>query len=258
MNTWRDKLERYEEFLKSIPVEKYEHLRAIKTVEQDLPRELLPLEIFYKFYWYGENFADYEEVFCVYWEEKLRFIHKFIEKYFYGCSLRFVKEGFKARLYRTWMSILTQFHFQYLWNAEFPEIPLYSDHEMDSDGIDAVVEYSSVKVALQIKKVSYRREASSRRFTKRQRKLADVIAEVPYIVEDPEVLKEKIKRARKEGTRERYRLLLEYFQMYFHRLPNGFVIFKSEYVYHVRKVLQEALQTHELPEKLPYNRFLPM
>jgi len=132
MNIWRDKLERYEEFLKSIPVEKYEYLRAIKTVEQDLPRELLPLEIFYEYYWYGENFADYEEVFGVYWEEKLRFIHKFIEKYFYGCSLQFVKEGFKARLYRTWMSILTQFHFQYLWNAEFPDMPLYSDHEMDS------------------------------------------------------------------------------------------------------------------------------
>jgi len=81
---------------------------------------------------------------------------------------------------------------------------------------------------------------------------------VPYIVEDPETLKERIKRARKEKSRERYRLLLKYFKTYFHRLPNGFVIFKAGYVHHVRKVLQEALQTHELPERLPYNRFLPM
>ena len=78
----------------------------------------MPLEIYYRYYWDSTDFKDFEEVFKIYWHEKLNpHIYNFIKKYFYGCSLQFVEEGFKARLYRIWVSLLTQFHFQYLWNA---------------------------------------------------------------------------------------------------------------------------------------------
>ncbi|EDP75205.1 Type II restriction enzyme TthHB8I (endonuclease TthHB8I) (R.TthHB8I) [Hydrogenivirga sp. 128-5-R1-1] len=84
-----------------LELEKYKELRAIKTVEQDLPQDLLPLEIYYRYYWDSTDFKDFEKVFEIYWHEKLNpYIYNFIKKYFYGCSLQFVEEGFKARLYR--------------------------------------------------------------------------------------------------------------------------------------------------------------
>ncbi len=98
---WKADLKKLVDFLKNIEVQKYAHLRQIKTVEQDLPRELLPLKIYYKYYWNTTDFKDYDEIFKIYWREKLNpYIYDFIKKYFYGCSLQFVEEGFKARLYR--------------------------------------------------------------------------------------------------------------------------------------------------------------
>ena len=172
--------EKFENFLREIDIQKYAYLRPIKTVEQDLPKELLPLEIFYQYYWDTTDFKDYDEIFEIYCSEKLNpYIYEFIKKYFYGCSLQFVEEGFRARLYRIWMSILTQFHFQYLWNALFVE-KLISSAELDMMGIDAIVELNNTKVAIQVKKVSYRREASDRRFTRRQQTHADIIVAVSY------------------------------------------------------------------------------
>jgi len=149
---WKVDLKKLVDFLKNIEIQKYTHLRQIKTVEQDLPQELLPLEIYYNYYWDTTDFKDYDEIFKIYWSEKLNpYIYDFIKKYFYGCSLQFVEEGFKARLYRIWMSILTQFHFQYLWNALFKE-KLISSAELDMMGIDAIIELNKIKLAIQVKK----------------------------------------------------------------------------------------------------------
>jgi len=139
MRNLNNNIEKFENFLKSIDINKYSYLRKIKTVEQDLPKELLPLELYYNYYWDNTDFKDYDEVFKEYWESKLSpHIYNFIKKYFYGCSIQFVEEGFKARLYRIWISLLTQFHFQYLWNAMFDN-KLYSSAELDTMGIDAVL-----------------------------------------------------------------------------------------------------------------------
>ncbi|EDP75206.1 hypothetical protein HG1285_00540 [Hydrogenivirga sp. 128-5-R1-1] len=71
-------------------------------------------------------------------------------------------------------------------------------------GIDGIVDLKNLKVGIQIKKVSYRREASNRRFTKRQQKFSDIIVEVPYLVVDIEDLQNKIASPRvKEKSRER-------------------------------------------------------
>ena len=40
---WKKDLTKFESFLRSIDMQKYENLRKIKTVEQDLPKNLLPL-----------------------------------------------------------------------------------------------------------------------------------------------------------------------------------------------------------------------
>jgi len=41
---WKADLKKLVDFLKNIEVQKYAHLRQIKTVERDLPRELLLLK----------------------------------------------------------------------------------------------------------------------------------------------------------------------------------------------------------------------
>ncbi len=254
---WKKDLARFEDFLGSIDVQKYAYLRMIKTVEQDLPRDLLPLEIYYKHYWDTTDFKDYDEVFQIYWNEKLNpHIYNFIKKYFYGCSMQFVEEGFKARLYRIWMSILTQFHFQYLWNALFEE-KLTSTPELDAMGIDAIVELREVKIAIQVKKVSYRREASGRRFTRRQQKHADIVVEVPYLVIDTDTLKDKIANPRvKKSAKIRYQSALDVFNENFRKLSNGFVIFKEEYMKHIREVILEKINTAQKGSKVTYDEIL--
>jgi len=253
---WVSDLAKFERFLESIPIQKYAYLRKIKTVEQDLPRDLLPLEIYYKYYWYTTNFKDFDEIFKIYWKKKYKYIYKFIKKYFYGCSLQFVEEGFKARLYRIWMSILTQFHFQYLWNALFNE-KLTSSPELDMIGIDAIVELNNMKVAIQIKKVSYRREASSRRFTKRQQRYADIIVEIPYLVIDIDELKNKISNPKvREDTKIRIKRALDVFNSNFMKLKNGFVIFKKEYLENIRRIIIEKSRISEKNKKITYDEIL--
>ncbi len=243
---WEEDLKAFENFLRGVNLQKYAYLRGIKTVEQDLPKDLLPLGIFYRHYWDTTDFKDYEEVFAIYWREKLSpHVYDFIKKYFYGCSLQFVEEGFKARLYRIWMSILTQFHFQYLWNALFPE-KLVSSAELDTMGIDAIVELDGVKVAFQVKKVSYRREASERRFSKKQQRYADIVVEVPYLVVDVAELEGKIANPRvRRSTKVKYRNVLKVFDRNFARLDNGFVIFKREYLQHIHETVLRKLGTIE-------------
>lgn len=257
IRNWKEDLNNFERFLMNINIHKYAHLRNIKTVEQDLPRDLLPLEIYYRYYWYTTDFKDYDDVFKIYWSEKLNpHIYNFIKKYFYGCSLQFVEEGFKARLYRIWMSILTQFHFQYLWNALFDE-KLMSTPELDMMGIDAIVELNTVKIAIQVKKVSYRREASDRRFTRRQQSYADIVVEVPYLVVDIDELKNKIINPRvRESTKIMCKKYLDAFDRNFIKLDNGFVIFMEEYLKHVREVIIEKLMAGETGRKITYDEIL--
>lgn len=256
---WEKELKMFENFLENIDVEKYSHLREIKTVEQDLPNELLPLEIYYRHYWDTSDFKDYIEVFKIYWYEKLNpYIYDFIKKYFYGCSLQFVEEGLKARLYRIWMSILTQFHFQYLWNALFYE-KLESNPKLDQLGIDAKVVINQKIIGIQIEKVSFRREVSQRKFTKRQKGHVDLIIEVPYIVIDLDELKEKIKNPRTKETTKKYcHSLLNLFSENFIKLSNGFVIFKKNYLKYIYdKINQRDLLIFK-DDKITYDKILPL
>lgn len=247
-------LKKYEEFLKTIDLDRYKKLKEIKTVEQDLPKALNPLPLIYKYYWEEKKFIDFEKFFQIYWEKNLKDIMRFVKKYFYGCSLQFVEEGFKARLFRTWTSILTQFHFQYLWIDLFPE-KLIANAKLDMIGIDSIILFGDKKVGIQIKKISFRREASQRRFTKRQKKEVNILAEIPYLVINEEELIRKLKSKRtKEETKEISRKLLSAFQENFNKLPNGFVIFKNEYLKHIREVIYKELPTGN--DFIPYNQFL--
>jgi hypothetical protein len=252
---WKTDLDKFTTFLSQIDVASYSHLRTIKTVEQDLPTGLLPLDIYYRYYWDSTEFKRFDDVFGEYWSTHLKPLNDFIKQYFYGCSYAFVEEGLKARLYRTWMSILTQFHFQYLWNFLFPD-QLESNPHLDGMGIDALVLLSGKRVAVQVKKVSYRREVSDRRFTKRQRSYADVMIEVPYLVFDPEELQAKIDNPRTHATtQETCQAALRVFNENFIKLNNGFVIFRHEYLKRVYGTIAQKLGEAGVTT-IPYDEIL--
>jgi len=104
-------LKKYREFLETIPLDKYrEELKSVKWVEQDLPKEMLPLASIFKYYWNERIFLNFEEWFENFWEElntKLenkQALKEFKKYYFDKNGDGWFKKGFKARMYRTWVS----------------------------------------------------------------------------------------------------------------------------------------------------------
>lgn len=233
-------LEAFEHFLRHLDLYTYqEKYRPIKTVEQDLPKELNPLPDLYEHYWKpgGEafHFPSFEDFFNRWWEKRLRPLDEFTGKYFRGCSYEFVRLGFEARLYRTAVSIWTQFHFCYRWNASC-ELPLVASPELDAQGIDARIKTSGPPTYIQIKKETYRYEARrENRFLRRQSNF--LLLEVPYTLQTPEELNRKAERAK---TRKEAHLLWAKVAHHLERLDNGFVIFRESYVKGIEAFLKSA------------------
>ncbi|MGQ9715909.1 MAG: TaqI family restriction endonuclease [Anaerolineae bacterium] len=190
-------LHEFEAFLETIPLERYrDALLSVKTVEQDLPRPLNPLPAIYEMYWQpnrdAPQFPDFEDFFSKWWKSHLEPLDEFISKYFWGCSREFVRLGFKARLYRTLVSVLTQFHFAYAWKASC-RMDLRASAELDMAGVDAIVQGTDgTQVALQVMKETYRPEARGEgRFVGRRGLQVDLVVEVAYTLSDPEELQRK-------------------------------------------------------------------
>jgi len=132
---------------------------------------------------------------------------------------------------------------------------LISNPDLDRLGIDCVLELKDLKIGFQVEKISYRREVSSRKFTKRQQKYVDILVEVPYIVIDREDLLKKIESKRvKEKNKKKYKELLNIYNSYFHQYDNGFVVFKDSYL----KKLKEIVLSNKLEDikKITYQEIL--
>lgn len=232
-------LKAFENFLGRLDLDAYQHrYRPIKTVEQDLPRELNPLPDLYEHYWKPDKddpfFPGFEDFFNRWWEKRLKPLDEFIRKYFWGCSYEFVRLGLEARLYRTAVSIWTQFHFCYRWNASC-RLLLKATPELDAQGVDALIQMGEHQIGIQIKKETYRSEArGDNRFLKRQGNFA--LIEIPYTLQTPEELLKKAERAR---TKKESYLLWVKVAHHLGRLPNGFVVFQESYVKDVESFLQK-------------------
>jgi hypothetical protein len=245
-NTKESDLYRFRDFLGKIPLVKYrEELKDIKWVEQDLPKEILPLRSIYKYYWEKREFLDFEEWFEKFWreinedQESKKALKKF-KKYYFNRTIKengWFKKGFKARMYRTWISILTQldfcYMFEYICEKEGRNFKIECNAELDMKGIDAKVG----ETYFQIAKITHRKEA---RPGKRKMK----IIQVPYAVFDIEEFQKKIQSPRTRN-KEKYRKLLQAFEKYFDVLENGFVVFKESYA----KMIVENLEDQEKLEK---------
>lgn len=240
----KDWLQRFEAFLCNIPLEDYrKQLESIKTVEQDLPKDLNPLPAIYASYWLPETakFPEYEEFFQQWWKEHLEPLKAFAKKYFWGCSCEFVRLGFKARIYRTLISVLTQFHFAYSWLA-YCTLPLEARADLDMQGIDALVTAEHTKVALQIKKETYRAEArEGGRFAQRKVQTQLVLV-VPYTIKTPDYWQQKAKKARNNEKKELASLFSMLATKFQRRLKNGFVVFQPDYPCLVEQLITEYVR----------------
>ncbi len=117
----------------------------------------------------------------------------------------YILVGLKARMYRTWVSLLTQLDLGYIWNKTIQQDKLDSDVVLDTKGIDLYGKINDSFVGIQIKKRSRRHEAL---------KVTDSVApirtiDIPYDLnfENDEYLSNKLTK-----------------------LANGFVIFNKNYV----------------------------
>ncbi|MEM3036410.1 MAG: TaqI family restriction endonuclease [Thermoplasmata archaeon] len=241
----RDILKNFEDFLTSIPLDNYrEELLAVKTVEQDLPRDLNPIPYIYEIYWVENDsinaFPNYDEFFNNWWENHLRALDIFIKQYFWGCSYDFVRLGFKARLYRTLISVLTQFHFCYLWKTVC-NLPLNASADLDMSGTDALISYGGKNVGIQIKKQTHRPEARSGGRFSQKKQQHDLIIEVPYTIDRPEQWEGRVKRARKKENIEMM-VLFSFLSSKLQKwLPNGFVVFTEEYLINIEKLIKDLV-----------------
>ena len=111
-----NRLEKFDKFVRTIDLEsfrkKYAHL---KIVEMDLPRNIQALKTLYKYYWSEvnlNNIPDFETYYDLYYQENKNDIEEFRIKT-EMCSICFNK-GLRARIYRTWASIITQIHAGYV------------------------------------------------------------------------------------------------------------------------------------------------
>jgi len=256
--SWQKWYRQFEDFLARIPLERYSELREIKTVEQDLPKSINPMYMLYEYYWDEKRFVDFDQFFDEYWNRNIEEIMEFKEKYFWGCTDEFVRIGFRARIFRTWVSFLTQLHFMYLWNNLFEE-KVVANAELDMKGIDGKVFIADRYVGFQVKKISYRREVRERKFIVTRRKTGvDMVVEIPYSVAYPDDLEQRIKRARSEETRSRYMRELTLIRRFLHRLNNGFVVFMPEYPQGVYNIIFDILRQGRSRDVLRWDELLEL
>ena len=224
-------LKRYRDFLESIPLDKYrEELKDIKWVEQDLPKEILPLASIFQYYWENRKFLNFDEWFEKFWREintnpeSKKALEEF-KRYFFNKSLEendWFRKGFKARMYRTWVSVLTQldfcYMFEYVCAKKGINLKLECNAKLDARGIDAKVN----DICFQIAKISQRKEA---RTVGRKK----TIITIPYAVFNIEEFKRRIASPRVKD-KSSYQKALKAFHKYFDLLKNGFVVFKKNYL----------------------------
>ena len=224
-----DDLEKYRRFLESIPLTKYrEELKDIKWVEQDLPKEMLPLESIFKYYWDERKFLSFDDWFETFWAElntkpeSKQALKEFKKYYFDKTGDGWFKKGFKARMYRTWVSVLTQLDFCYMFEnicaKEGKNLQLECNAELDAQGIDAKIS----EIGFQVAKISQRKEAR----TVAEKK---TVVTIPYAVFNVEEF-EKRSQSSRVKDKMGYRKALDSFHKYFIRLQNGFIVFKEKYL----------------------------
>jgi hypothetical protein len=220
----------------------------MKWVEQDLPKKMLPLASIFEYYWEKRQFLIFDEWFEAFWEElntnpqSKEALKQFRRYYFDKNNNGWFKKGFKARMYRTWVSVLTQldfcYMFEYICVKEGKNLQLECNAELDAKGIDARVN----NIGFQIAKISQRKEARTAGGKK-------TVVTIPYAVFNVEEFERRCESPRvKDKTG--YRKALDSFYKYFIRLQNGFVIFNENYLKPIIDNIENIEKVRKTVEKI--------
>jgi hypothetical protein len=249
---FRDK---FRQFLETIDLNKYrEEFKDKKYVEQDLPDDVVNiiLNSLYENYWEKKKFLSFDTWFEEVWD-KIVDLKKFIEFLWYYWRERlgrnenwdkWFKEGLKARLYRTWTAILTQFDFSYTIICVKEEkgynFSISASPELNKKGIDLRLSIPDHYIDFQVYKISERKEA---------REIRKGIVRVPYPVISRKELIEKIKSpyVRKRSA---YENMLKIFDKYYEEFDNGFIVFKKELAEEILKRLPSIQELEKFVEEL--------
>ena len=228
-----DKLQEFTEFLKTIDLKKYRKEYApIKIVEMDLPKDVQAIILLYKVYWDEKNFLSFEEFYKRYEEENKNAIEIF-EKKTTMCHDCFSR-GLKARIYRTWASIITQIHGGYVAESVFGNGSVDMSRELDSMGADFRVTYKNKFLNYQVKKTSFS-GVMSRKPLPRKKKLEgegiDIKYEVPTCLSDPKTKKGEFRKPYIRFVEDKRTESFE----------NGFVVFTKETFLPKKQEIDEKL-----------------
>ncbi len=232
--TTKFSLEKFTEFLKGIDLEKYRNQYSkIKIVEMDLPKNIQALKTIYEQYWQNANnretplsFDEYYD--DIYFKANEEYINPFWETTGFGLNCDCFIKGLRARIYRTWASLITQIHGGYVAESVFGPNTVKMGMELDYKNIDILVTKSDrQEIKIQIKKETHRPEIARMRNTASK----DGVVDIYYIVpskkdyENPYYIAKK----RKGELRDSLKEFIEFNNKgTLDRLDNGFVIFTPQ------------------------------
>jgi hypothetical protein len=200
----------------------------------DLPRNIQALKTIYKYYWSNINIndiPDFEKYYDLYYEELKNYIEAFRIKT-EMCDECFNK-GLKARIYRTWASIITQIHAGYVAEDVFGIGSIDMNDELDHAGKDFIITYNFKIIPVQIKKESKRPES---RITRQSKKNNDFIVNIKYCVPNSK----DFKNPRYKKTNELKPQMLDFVEFspsdgILKRYENGFVVFTDKIFRDIQK-----------------------
>lgn len=155
--------ESFTNFLKTVPLNRHRaEYSKIKIVEMDLPRKIQALDSIYDIYWNeGGNYTtppNFDDYYNEYYKRHKKEIIEFWQSTGFGSDCECFNDGLKARIYRTWASLITQIHAGYVAELVFGRGAVEMGTDLDHKGIDFLVAYKGKQIKIQVKKESKRPE----------------------------------------------------------------------------------------------------
>lgn len=248
-----NKLEIFNNFLESLDLEKYrDKYKSIKTMEADMSKNIQALESIYKVYWNKDeskniDFPNFDDFYCKYYlsHEMITKVTEFNKNRIGLCEDCLMK-GLEARIYRTWASLITQIQAAYCCAEIFGIENIDQSVHLDHLGIDIKVTYKNIKIGIQIKKETGRKEIANRKPEPRKQKEISKIYDIYYkVLKQEEFDNPRYKVNGKNhnvGDFKPYAYLFGFNdnEPFLTRLSNGFVIFTKKYF----KVIKEDIDNN--------------
>lgn len=190
----------------------------------DLSKDIQAIQLLYEVYWDERSFLSFDDFYKRYLKEKKGSIEKFKKKTTM-CNDCFDR-GLKARIYRTWASIITQIHAGYVAESVFGKGTVFMSEKLDHKGVDIQVKYRENILNYQVKKTTHSGVISRKPLSRKpnEGESIDIKYEIPACLSDPKTKKGEFRVPYLRFLNDKRTTSFE----------NGFVIF-TPYVFLVKK-----------------------